>query len=376
MILDISDSEFKDIFGDAQFHLPIRWDGTDFNDTLQKLFEEYLWRVDSRLTHKKFISGSSEINDFYDEIESACRLILDAIKRYLNGLPSEAFYSLSKAMKVFMEQPLQVYYKNADEQFNGSEDGLELFRIARVFDNRPYPRSRIFHTPYNLRSKVSTNRYSIAGYPSLYLATSLELCCNELNIVPSDIAIASRFMLEREIEYSNTEIRVIELGLKPQDFIGEQEQRYNRDNYHARRVIPHDFLRNRRVRSAYLLWYPLIAACSYIRVNKADPFAAEYIIPQLLMQWVRIKGESSRHTDYDQLMGIRYFSCASVKASDMGFNYVFPTSGQQLSDGLPFCAVLSHSFRLTNPVFIHEFSNIYECEHSLHMNTDLDSVDA
>lgn len=379
MILDISDEEFKDIFGDAQFHLPIRWDGVDFAETLRKLFNRYLNQLERYQTHNKQGNAFNHIDADYHMINEVCWLLLNSVKHYLNGFPSRAFQSLSDAMDILMNQPLKVYYKSVLEQFDKFEEGkhqdrLQLFRIARVYDNCPYPRSRIFHTPYNLRSKVSTNRYSIAGYPSLYLATSLELCCNELNIVPSDLAIASRFMFEREIEYSNTEIRVIELGLKPQDFIDEQEKSINRDNYHARRVIPHDFLQERRVRSAYLLWYPLIAACSYIRVNKADPFAAEYIIPQLLMQWVRIKGESSPHTDYDQLMGIRYFSCASVKASDMGFNYVFPTSGQPLPTGLPFCSVLSHSFRLTKPVFIHEFPNIYECERFLHTDTDLNSV--
>lgn len=380
MILDISDNEFKEIFGDEQFFLPIRWDGADFSDTLHKLFNNYLNRLESYPKHLKSGPLNTHIEADYQRIKRVCGLLSKAVEHYLNGFPSKAFDSLSKAMDILMDQPLEVYYKSVLEQFdryeNGrNDDSLELFRIARVYDNRPYPRSRIFHTPYNLRSKVSTNRYSIAGYPSLYLATSLELCCNELNIVPSDLAIASRFMFEREIEYSNTEIHVIELGLKPQDFIDEQEKSINRDNYHAQRVIPHDFLQERRVRSAYLLWYPLIAACSYIRVNKADPFAAEYIIPQLLMQWVRIKGESSPHTDYDQLMGIRYFSCASVKASDMGFNYVFPTSGQPLPTGLPFCSVLSHSFRLTKPVFIHEFPSIYECERFLHKDTDLNSVD-
>lgn len=46
-------------------------------------------------------------------------------------------------------------------------------------DVKPYSRTRVLHTPYNLRSKVSTSRYSIAGYPSLYLGTSLQLCCKE-----------------------------------------------------------------------------------------------------------------------------------------------------------------------------------------------------
>ncbi len=45
------------------------------------------------------------------------------------------------------------------------------------------------------------------------------------------------------------------------------------------------------------------------------------------MQWVRSEIDQSGYGDYNQLIGIRYFSCASVRASDIGFNYVFPTSG-------------------------------------------------
>ena len=73
------------------------------------------------------------------------------------------------------------------------------------------------------------------------------------------------------------------------------------------------------------------------------------------MQWVRHE-LASKNQKYDQLIGIRYFSCASNRTSDLGFNYVFPTSGKQ-DRGLPFCSVLMKAFKLTNPVFIHEFEN-------------------
>ena len=106
----------------------------------------------------------------------------------------------------------------------------------------------MFHTPYNLRSKVSTCRYSIAGYPSLYLGTSLDLCCEEIHLNPhQDFALASIFKLERTVEYSNTNIQVIELGVKPQDFLNIE--RYN--ERHERR-IDNSLLENSSVRAAYL----------------------------------------------------------------------------------------------------------------------------
>ena len=122
-----------------------------------------------------------------------------------------------------------------------------------------------------------------------------------------DYALASMFKLNRDIEHTNTNIQVIELGVKPQDFINN---RYN-DKVNIRH-ISYSLLEDRSIRTAYLLWYPLIASCSYIRVNKKDPFAAEYIIPQLLMQWVRNEMCSKQNNGCEKLVGIRYFSCSSV----------------------------------------------------------------
>lgn len=92
------------------------------------------------------------------------------------------------------------------------------------------------------------------------------------------------------------------------------------------------------------------------------------------MQWVRSEINTKREEDYDQLIGIRYFSCASVKASDMGFNYVFPTSGQQKSSDLPYCSVLAKAFKLTVPVYIHEYEDIYRCENKLRKMRDFDFI--
>lgn len=367
MIFDISDTAFKKILNDNRLFLPIRWDGSDFVSTLDNLFNYYIEQIEV------YADGHGDIHADINEIKHVCRLLKKAVTNYLNGFPAKAYRTLGNAMEVLMKRPLRIYQKSVMEQFelpsdcNRNEDKLKLFRVVRVEDNRTYPRARVFHTPYNLRSKVSTSRYSIAGYPSLYLGTALNLCCEELNVNPNqNLALASMFQLERELRRNNINIRVIELGVKPQDFLQRR-----RDGEVKKRELPPHLLEDVSIRAAYLLWYPLIAACSYIRVNKNDPFAAEYIIPQLLMQWVRNETAGNRRGEYgeiykmnvrEQLIGIRYFSCASVKASDMGFNYVFPTSGKQESVELPYCPVLTRAFRLTKPVYIHEYDSIQTCE--------------
>lgn len=366
MIIDISDETFKDIMKDEKLHLPIRWDGVNFLDTLEKLYKVYIKKIE---TIKKDDNRYSTIECDVESIKTICGLIQNAVSSYLNGFPSTAYDCLSSAMRILMRNQLKVYQKSISRNIENFKDDLDLYRVAKVSDYVNYGRERIFHTPYNMRSKVSTNRYSIAGYPSLYLATNVELCCKEIHLNPhSDLAIASRFRIERNEEYNNTHISVIELAVKPQDFIER-----NIDDRINHRYIDRQLLDNSNTKRAYMLWYPLIAACSFIRPNKNDPFAAEYIVPQLLMQWVRIE-ISQAENKTDKLIGLRYFSCASIKASELGFNYVFPVSGNQKST-YPFCSILMKAFKLTKPHYISEYEDVNHCEWVLKHDRDLDYID-
>lgn len=172
----------------------------------------------------------------------------------------------------------------------------------------------------------------------------------------------SRFKIIRPQRELN--IRVLELGIKPQDFY-ERDREYKDDSRSARDLNGIN-LRDDGIRSNYLRWYPLIAACSFIRANKNSPFSSEYIIPQLLMQWVR--GQIRRN----ELMGIRYFSCASVRASDLGFDYVFPVNNTKYEGG--YCSILRDSFLLTNPVYLRDYDSTYQCERYLICCDDLDKI--
>ena len=48
------------------------------------------------------------------------------------------------------------------------------------------------------------------------------------------------------------------------------------------------------VKEKYFFWYPIILACSFERKNKNDPFSSEYIVPQLIMQWLRVYYETKK----------------------------------------------------------------------------------
>lgn len=260
--------------------------------------------------------------------------------------------------------PLNIYQKTGPLG-PLEEDRLYLYRTRTVNSGATFKRENIFHVPTSARSMISTCRYSIAGYPSLYLSTSIELALEETSTNPAQ-TIVSRFKLDRTQPEIN--IQVLELGIKPQDFnpTGVQlENIWRLYGRHGQRLRDSLDLNNPYVRSAYLRWYPLIAACSFIRANKNAPFASEYIIPQLLMQWIRTRCKR------DHLVGLRYFSCASAKASDLGFDYVFPVSNGKCEGG--YCSVLRDSFSLTEPVYLRDYKELWQCEEEL-LHLPLDKI--
>ena len=357
MILNLSDENFIEIMRNKNLHLPLRWSGTCFDVALSKLFDEY--------THELFKYEEDEDNGYnvgYNRVESVCNGLKSAIREYHNGYPSRAFIKLKGVMNVLVKYPLREYQKSGEYQPLHS-DTLKLYRVRNVSQNKDYDRKDIFHTPIGARPNISTCRYSIAGYPSLYLATSLDLCVEETP--PSTLKIVARYEFIRNQPELN--IRAIELGIKPQDFTEASNifSEYN-SNRRARRDLSEINLRDRKIRSAYLLWYPLIAACSFIRADKTSAFSSEYIIPQLLMQWVRLQSKRS------ELLGIRYFSCASIKASELGFDYVFPVSNTNFDNN--FCSILRDMFLITQPIFLHENFSIDECEWKLDSGIQLDKI--
>lgn len=356
MIFNISDNQFRSIMQNPRLSLPIRWDGQDFETAISNLLDEYISELQS-YSENPFHNG---ISIDIDEIETISNLLKRCIYEYHQGFPATAFGTIKKVMTLLMATPLKVYQKSgALEPFES--DRLYLFRLRGIDDAAKHTRKDLFHVPSCARSMISTCRYSIAGYPSLYLTTSIELGMEEISNTNNNVLV-SRFKIIRPQRELN--IQVLELGIKPQDFY-EQGREYRNDIRSARNLSGIDLMNN-EIRTNYLRWYPLIAACSFIRVNKNSPFSSEYIIPPLLMQWVR------KQIGRNELMGIRYFSCASHRASDLGFDYVFPVNNTKYEEG--YCTVLRDSFALTNPVYLRDFASAHQCENYLLGSNDLEKI--
>jgi hypothetical protein len=115
--------------------------------------------------------------------------------------------------------------------------------------------------------------------------------------------------------------------------------------------------------AANIACWPIIAACSVNTPHRGSEFIPEYIIPQMILQWIRTRRD---------LSGIRYFSTQP----DLGFdlpgpvcNYVFPP---RTTPTQGFCQELRNMFIMTDPVAwqILEAVNVEIVSHTQNYTTD------
>ncbi len=231
--------------------------------------------------------------------------LLECLNLYLNGRINEAFYELDSTLthnrKNFYNS---LKKREIDEETN-------FYRIREDSQNKLFSPQEMFHIPFELRGCVKNQRFSINGFPSLYVSNNLYTCWEELNRPTINDFQAARLQNTRPVNV---------LDLTPSFFDNE----ITADNYR------------------YVITWPIIFCCSIKVKNKDDIFKPEYILPQLLLQWVR---------QNDMIDGIRYFSTNidrdnSLSEGDFS-NFVFPVKGSERNGH---CSELSSLFYLTNAV--------------------------
>ena len=279
---------------DPAFELPRRHEKS-FEKDLRELFDTYQERVEKAIESCGTSLGRPYASFPDDGTRRMCDGILNALQSLHDGYPSKAYDAFADMMdKLTDAVPLprvrdviwpepSLGEKTNDPRPLSSESprtvdaamAEQFYRVRSVSYGSTFPRCEIFHTPANLRDKISTTRYSIAGYPSLYLADALKLSMQEMG--KPYHSIASSFELAGTCGRESA--LVIDLGIRPQDFIFP-EMKSSKGGVTKKL----DTLYTHR----YIFWFPLLAACSFVRENPSSSYSDEYAIPQLLMQWLRL----------------------------------------------------------------------------------------
>lgn len=212
-----------------------------FNQKLSEVKEQQICFDDLKYPSTEIIC--ERVNNISDKIKAA----LDA---YYDGKPSKAFNNLSAGLIggiTDINHVLNVKTYLPKENF---------YRIRLHKENFPIEIDSFFHIPFEKRGLVKTQRFSIPGFPSLYLGSSVYLCWEELNRPNINEFQAVRLT-------TKSSLKVIDLS--PPKLVNN---------------LPDDLYK------CLIIW-PLVMACSVKVRNHEDTFKPEYIIPQLLLQWVR-----------------------------------------------------------------------------------------
>lgn len=134
------------------------------------------------------------------------------------------------------------------------EDDKNWYRMRKQDeDERVFPAKEMFHVPFNLRRKVSLARYSISGYPCLYISRSVWATWEEMHEPKLSDFTVSRLELQRRFKVLDLRVPV-----------------WRED------IDEHSLL-------SQLYTIPLVIACSIKVEYPKDDFKPEYIIPQLVM---------------------------------------------------------------------------------------------
>lgn len=316
-----------ELFNSPEMRLPRDRNDEDYFRYLKNCFETYGASIDALSP----VSGlCNRILGNRAQIKDLCNQILSAVQHYLDGTPSVAYDELEKGIRFVATNLNTLKSRPISDTTIGA-----LYRIARV-KSGPVPPSRLFHAPFQLRHKVAQHRYGIPGFPCLYLGDSLELCKSELRIASNrlrSVAVA-QFGVRDGIDAN-----VLDFGLRPAFLAQIALGRQIEDGKPRGKPNPdlEAFLAD------YVTCWPLMAASSIKVLHDGDPFVHEYIVSQIILQWLM------QNSDVD---GIRYFSTrfnpepTSLKGT---LNYVFPG----VHNGGPyqgFSIKLKNMFELSDPI--------------------------
>lgn len=198
--------------------------------------------------------------DFIRDVDLLSELVIEVLTDCYRCFPDDAFQKL----KNFFGAD-GCFYLNMLPQLQVRS--LTLYRIRKgSFDSTQD--GEIFHIPFEKRHLVDTQRYSIPGYPILYLSGSLFTAWCEMDKPELEGLSFAGF------QFKNQEL-FVDLG------------------------YPYNSTKIWEWYSLFVM-YPLLMACMVRVKNSSAPFKPEYIMPQLMMKLIREHGS--------RFSGIAYMS--------------------------------------------------------------------
>ena len=283
----------------------------DFRDRLRTALRSYLEKIKD-LT----IDGRKVDQDALEDVKYICDKIMDIVRDSMKGLSSTAYATLRNLLigtRGKKPKEPKIDWKSVLAPI---EPGYNFYRIRRMDYVYEIKRKELFHIPFNMRGLVKTQRYSTPGYPCLYLGESIYGCWEEMRRPPMYAPAVSRFVNMNKVWFLNLTIPSV-------DQIKE---------------------------TRFLKLLPLIIACMVRVAHDDHTYKPEYIVSQLLIEWVLRQRAYFKKNGYD-VHGVMYTS--THRGTDFDFpvekaiNYAIPVFNINKTSG--YCKELSNCYHLTAP---------------------------
>lgn len=245
--------------------------------------------------------------------------VIKTLQSYLNeGNPHKAYNVLNEILTAENQKETckaLIFYLEFNHLYP------QHYRI-RVKDGKAELKD-LFHVPFEERQKLNSYRYSIPGYPTLYFSNSIYLAYKELGDPNYDDIHVSKFLHTKHFNNSET---LLDMTNKPMWDLPQVQFRF-------------------------LARWILTMSCSVKVGHPNFPFKPEYVLPQIIFQWVK----NNINIGHRKVIGVSY---SSTKISDNkeGFYGFFYNTAIPIhhSNKIGFCDVLAKQFRLTKPISFNE----------------------
>lgn len=225
-------------------------------------------------------SKTQEINLYYDSVKEDIDSNIEIVKKVVSSYLCGDIFTSIQLLKDWWDarKDSSIPYAPVHKDYVYYRTRLKGDNDKVVFEEKD-----LFHVPFNKRGAVTTKRYSLPGYPCLYLGKSIYVCWEEMRRPAlSDFATSALKAQEK--------LFLLDLRLK--------KRMYSEENC-----------------ITFLKMLPVILACSMRVANENDNFKPEYILPQLLLHIIIVKNQSDNleagsEDSKIKLGGIEYTSTA------------------------------------------------------------------
>lgn len=186
-----------------------------------------------------------------DVVNGWCSGIIDSLNSYEEG-------NIVKAVEI-IRQLFNQYAEQMSEFVINHEKNNIWYRMRTLEPyTRRYYAKDMFHVPFRKLGCLGNQRFSISGFPCLYLGNSVWSCWEEMHEPDMNNSCVSRIEAVGELKLLNLSWPVNDATVV--DNIADYK--------------------------AVCTW-PLIIACSIRTLNPQDTFKPEYIIPQMVMMAIK-----------------------------------------------------------------------------------------